>query len=106
MEKIYIWVALGLADGGKIVLLICQEGKKLPWGFFENDPVRLAGIPLIQLQARENDVREGNILIWKKSCLFNTSYLTVNHTEDEINHCFYCQNAMGYFKSKGDHARI
>lgn len=33
---------------------------KLPWGFFENGPVRLAGIPLIQFQVRENAVREGN----------------------------------------------
>lgn len=52
--------SLELAYGGKIVLLVCQEGKKLSWGFFENGPVRLAGVPFIQFQARENAVREGN----------------------------------------------
>lgn len=60
MDKMYIWAAIELADGAKIVLLICQEGKKLPWGFFENGPVRLAGIHFFQFQTREDSVRGGN----------------------------------------------
>lgn len=49
MDKLYIWAAVELAGGAKTVLLTCQEGKKLPWGFFENGPVRLAGAPFIQI---------------------------------------------------------
>lgn len=56
----YICAAIELADGAKTVLLICQKGKKLPWGFFETGPVRLAGRPFIQFQMRENAVRKEN----------------------------------------------
>lgn len=71
MEQMYIWAAIELADGGKIVLLIFQERKKLPRGFFENGPVRLAGIPPIQFQVKVL-LGKGILICKLKCCLFNT----------------------------------
>lgn len=73
MDKLYIWAAVELAGGAKIVLLLCQEGKTCCLGV-SLKMVQLDWQVHLSFKSKQEKMLLGKgILIWKFKCsLFNT----------------------------------